>query len=167
MCQHATPDEVLRTFVPGKKQYIGQLELLYAVAPYYTLPHVFADRDVIHFIDNTSACWALVKGYSRAIDSGMIVSAFHASMVSVKARVFFEYVDTKANPADLPSRGAMTELVGELSSAGIGGNIVTVEYVLPKTQSWWSSAGHWISGMSRKVKDAIRVARKAMKRKRT
>ena len=30
MSQHDTPSEVLRKFVPGKKQYIGQLELLYA-----------------------------------------------------------------------------------------------------------------------------------------
>ena len=49
---HDTPPEVIGKFVPGKKQYIGQLELLYAVAPYTSIPHVFKNRQVIHFIDD-------------------------------------------------------------------------------------------------------------------
>ena len=74
---------MLARFVPGKKQYIGQLELLYAVAVFTSLPRVLAGRRVIHFIDNTSAIAGLVKGYSRAIDSGRIVNAFHALNLSL------------------------------------------------------------------------------------
>ena len=46
-----------------RKTYIGQLEIMFGVSPYLSLPEVFEGRDVIHFIDNTSACAALVKGY--------------------------------------------------------------------------------------------------------
>jgi hypothetical protein len=38
---HVTPDEVVRRLVPGKKTYIGQLEIMYAGAAFSTLPHVF------------------------------------------------------------------------------------------------------------------------------
>ena len=156
----------MRAFVPGKRQYIGQLELIYAVAPYYTLPELFRGRDVIHFIDNTSACWALVKGYSKAIDCGLIVNAFHACNLGLQARVFFEYVNTKATPAALPSRGATEELLDELRRAGIGDNIQQVECILPHTRSWWSSAGRWVSEIKSKVRDAIRRAARSRKRER-
>ena len=63
---------------------------------------------MIHlFIDNTSACAGLVKGYAS---SGLLVNAFHAFNVSLRADVFFEYVRSKANIGDLPSRLAMDEL---------------------------------------------------------
>ena len=135
-CSHDTPREVMDKFVPGKKQYIGQLELLYAVAPYTSMPHVFKDRQVIHFIDNTSACAALVKGYSRAIDSGLIVNAFHAFNVGVRANVFFEYVRSEANPADLPSRDAPEELASLLVRAGAAHVVVDVKCRLPTLESW-------------------------------
>jgi hypothetical protein len=135
-CSHDTPREVMDKFVPGKKQYIGQLELLYAVAPYTSMPHVFKDRQVIHFIDNTSACAALVKGYSRAIDSGLIVNAFHAFNVGVRANVFFEYVRSEANPADLPSRDAPEELASLLVRAGAAHVVVDVKCRLPTFESW-------------------------------
>ena len=38
------------------------------------------------------------------------MNAFHAFNVGVRADVFFEYVRSKANPADLPSRDAPEEL---------------------------------------------------------
>ena len=59
---------------------------------------------MIHFIDNTSACAALVKGYTRPLDSGLIVNAFHALNVGLRADVFIEYVRSATNVADLPSR---------------------------------------------------------------
>ena len=73
---------------------------------YTSLPLVLAGRQVIHFIDNTSAIAGLVKGYSRAIHSGRTVNAFHALNAGLRADTFVEYVRTKANIADLPSRGA-------------------------------------------------------------
>ena len=147
---HDTPPEVIGKFVPGKKQYIGQLELLYAVAPYTSIPHVFKNRQVIHFIDNTSACAALVKGYSRAIDSGLIVNAFHAFNIGVRADVFFEYVRSKANPADLPSRDAPEELGSLLVQAGAAHLVVDVKCRLPTFDSWTAP-----------VSDIINTARRA------
>ena len=56
------PDEVRQALV-RRKQQIGQVELLGAVAPYLSLPELLRGRDVIHFVDNTSAVAALTKGY--------------------------------------------------------------------------------------------------------
>ena len=89
---------------------IGQLELLAAAAAYTSIPGHFDGADVIHFIDNTSALYGLVKGYSAVPDSAAIIRAFHMANISIGANVWFNYVATKANVADLPSRGALLDL---------------------------------------------------------
>ena len=95
-----------------RRQQIGQVELLGAVAPYLSLPDLLRGRDIIHFVDNTSAVAALTKGFSRVPDSARIVHAFHAWCAGARARVWFEYVASDANPSDTPSREL--ELAGEL-----------------------------------------------------
>ena len=52
------PEYILDLFV-RKKQKIGQCEILAASAVYTSMPDLFRGRDVIHWIDNTSALAAL------------------------------------------------------------------------------------------------------------
>ena len=87
-----------------RKQYIGQDELVGALTPYLSLPGLFGEAKVLHFIDNTAALAGLTKGYSRVVDSAHIVHAFHAWNVAIGAHVWFEYVRSEANPSDEPSR---------------------------------------------------------------
>ena len=56
-------------------------------------------------MDNSSALYGLVKGYSSRPDSLAIIRAFHAANLAIRANVWFNYVASKANVADLPSRG--------------------------------------------------------------
>ena len=52
-----------------RKNYIGQLEILAAVAVYFSMPEL-RGRRVLHWIDNTGAVAALTSGmYARAPDS--------------------------------------------------------------------------------------------------
>ena len=104
-------------FLVPKDSLIGQLELLAAASPYISLPpSTFADQDVLHFVDNTSALYGMVKGYSRVPDSSAIIRAFQVANIALGANVWFNYVATKANVADLPSRGAMGEMAAALRS---------------------------------------------------
>ena len=129
-------------------EYIGQLELLFAAVPYRTLPHLFAGRQVIHFVDNTSALAALVKGYAAAIDSGLIVNAYHAYNAGLRADTFFEYVRSKANIADLPSRGALMELLEVLERLGMRAAAVRVPACFPPLSSWRAPARDWLAQAS-------------------
>ena len=79
-------------------------------------PELFHEREVLHFIDNTSALYGLAKGYSSQPDSSAIIRAFHVANIRLRANVWFNYVATKANVADLPSRGALDLLFSCLSS---------------------------------------------------
>jgi hypothetical protein len=107
--------ELLATF-SRNHSLIGQLELLAAAAVYSSLASDLADRDVIHFIDNSSALYGLVKGYSPKPDSERIIRAFHVLNVAVRSNIWFNYVATKANVADLPSREAFPLLFSILKS---------------------------------------------------
>jgi hypothetical protein len=129
------PAEFLERF-QLRKQYIGQLELLAAVAVYLTFPDETRGRRVLHWIDNTSALAALIKGYARAEDSARIVQAFHAFNLGLQADAWFEYVASKANIADLPSRGEFAELERLRSTERPA--------VMPAVADWFDAAEAWI-----------------------
>ena len=97
-----TPEVLMRRFV-RRKNYIGQLELLAAVAVYYSVPEL-RGRRVLHWIDNTGVIAALTKGYSRAPDSVRILHVFKAFCLGLGVSAWFQWVPSKANIADLPSR---------------------------------------------------------------
>ena len=99
----ALPEDLSDALV-RRRQQIGQVEIIGAMAPYLSLPHQLAGADIIHFIDNTSALAALTKGYSGVPDSARLVHTFHAWAAGSGANVWFEYVPSAPNSADEPSR---------------------------------------------------------------
>ena len=100
---YAAGSDVLSAWLE-RQQYVGQLEVLAAVAVYTTFPEVVRGRDVVHFIDNAGALYALMNGSSSDVDSARLVHTFHALAVPLATRVWVAYVASKANLADLPSR---------------------------------------------------------------
>ena len=103
------PDDVVATFQRARsgdfqKTYIAQLEVLAAVALYYTYPERLRGRQINHFIDNTVALSGLVHGYARKLDLARMINAFHLQVAALGASVFYEFVPSLCNVADLPSR---------------------------------------------------------------
>ena len=109
------PSHILSLFVQ-KKQKIGQCEILAASMVYSSMPDTFRGRSVIHWIDNTSAISCLLHGYSSKVDSALLVNAFHLFNASLRANIHFEYVESKANVADLPSRRELCYLLCSLAA---------------------------------------------------
>jgi hypothetical protein len=107
------PQEILLAMM-AKMTYIGQLELIAILLVYWSEPERFAGRDVIHFVDNTSAIYCAIKDYSKSPDSARIVHCIHAVLVAFDINVWFEYVPSKENISDGPSRGesALVESLG-------------------------------------------------------
>ena len=56
---------------------------------------------MLHYVDNTSAVAALVKGYSQKPDSAHILHALWALVLGLAYAPWFVFVRTKANVADL------------------------------------------------------------------
>ena len=123
------PDEILSKLAV-KTTYIGVYEVLAAVAAYTSRPRQVAGRDVIHFIDNTGALFGLAKGISRDIDSARLISVFQTVSAAVGVNVWFEFVASGANFADLPSRASFEMLLGE-------------PYCAKRFDVDWPAVGRW------------------------
>lgn len=79
--------KTLRYMVPGKKTYIGQLEILAAEFFLETMPaDRLRGRSAMFWIDNLSAKYGLQKAYSRVEDSGRIIDAFKVKQAVLNLR---------------------------------------------------------------------------------
>jgi hypothetical protein len=87
----SVPESTLkRIFDPNKKQYIGQMEILAALTAYLALASHLRGKQVIHYIDNTSAIAALVNGYSAAPDSTGMVHAYAEVRLSLEVDIWIQ-----------------------------------------------------------------------------
>jgi hypothetical protein len=98
----ACPSYILERFATD--WIICQLELLAVLCAQLTYPEVLRGRQVIHFIDNTPALSAVVHGYSSRPDMAELTNMYHLAVACNEVRVWHEYVPSKANIADIPSR---------------------------------------------------------------
>ena len=107
--------------VPGKKTYIWQLEALAAAAVVYSLPPEWLQgRDGYMWVDNMGAKYQLQKGTARKEDSARIVDSFAKRVAGLGFRPWFEYVPSKQNVADLPSRGKWAEYFSAIGANAAG-----------------------------------------------
>jgi hypothetical protein len=131
--------DVLRLMVPGKKTYIGQLEALAAACVLETLPtERMRGRPTMFWIDNLSAKYGLQKGYSKVDDSGRIINAFKVRQAFLRMRVWFEYVPSAQNIADLPSRGALDQMfyVIDTICAHVDWDVFEHAMCFPRFETW-------------------------------
>jgi hypothetical protein len=103
------PESILRLW--ARREYIiGHAETLAPLVAILSRPEQFRGRDVILFIDNTQALYGLGKGDCRNPDCARMIHLFHVVCEALQINVWFEYVTSGANIADLPSRGEFTLL---------------------------------------------------------
>ena len=98
---------------------------------YYSAAELLRGENVIHFIDNSSAVAALVKGYSQKPDSAHILHALWALVCGLSCAPWFEFVRTKANVADLPSRGELEYITNVLKATEL-------QFKMPPFEMWTS-----------------------------
>ena len=99
-----------------RKQQIFPAESLAPSAALANHPQVFAHCDVRWFVDNESACSTLIRGASREEDVNGIAECTHLLAMRLNTRLWFEWVDSKANPSDgLSRQGLECPLFGSLA----------------------------------------------------
>jgi hypothetical protein len=105
------PDIVERLAQHSGAQVIGQIEL----APIWIakrLWHEFiADSRAIHFVDNNSAKFAMIRGYSSVCSSGRLVDACWGLDAELGTASWYSRVPSPSNVSDAPSRLQYDELL--------------------------------------------------------
>ena len=71
---------------------------------YTTFGRLLAGRRVYHWCDNTTALSAAVHGYANQPDLADGSNALHCLTCGLRCDTWFEWVASKANLADVPSR---------------------------------------------------------------
>ena len=135
-------DLLLSSWRTDRKTYIAELEALAAVAVYTTFPTLFLGRKVNHFIDNTVALSALVHGYAGKPDLAKITNVFYMQALGLRASVYFDYVASKANIADLPSRREFDKLKAELAGLDVR-STPSAALAVPDVSSWEQPLRSW------------------------
>ena len=97
----------------SRKNLIMEIEGVGPIIALTTWPDLLRDVLWIHFVDNESSKFALIKGNSKANSLNKIV---HATWTECwKRRIFpwWERVATKDNPVDKASRGDLSDYYNE------------------------------------------------------
>jgi len=98
------PPWILERMYRAASRAICQLEILAALVVHLSCPQLLRGQTVMHFIDNTAAMSALVHGYSSKVDMARLSNIFHLVTFESRSFSWFEWVPSKANIADAPSR---------------------------------------------------------------
>ena len=96
-------EEITDQWEPRKTQIFAAE----AIAPSIALvedPDFFMDKDVIWFVDNEGACSTLIRGACSPEDVTGIAELTQLIAMRLGARLWFEWIDSKANPSDGLSR---------------------------------------------------------------
>ena len=113
-----------------KLQYIGQAEMAAGAAAYWTCGEELKDSYPIHFIDNQGALASLVRGSSRDAPSSWLAHDVARQHFDIDSRVWFEFVPSAANIADLPSRGELKH-AARIIRQRFGKPVYTRRMILP------------------------------------
>ena len=90
-------------------------------------------------MDNTVALSAFVHGYVGKEDLAQLVNVYHMTAAALRARTYLDYVPSKANIADLPSRGeyALTHSMGAARGKMLVPGLAELESPL---EAWFDAA---------------------------
>ena len=110
------PDSLMEQF-RRRETHISQAEIAAVLLAAIHEPECLRQKDVIHFIDNSSALSGLIKGHSSQNDSSALLSIFAVITASLCARFWHEFVESSANVADGLSRNGLPDaLMGRLQA---------------------------------------------------
>lgn len=102
------PQATLAQWKPRTQQIFPGETLAALVLP-QLCPNALRGSDVLWFIDNEAAAAALVRVASSESDILFLVQQAHLAFHSLNMRVWFEWIDTEANPADGLSRDGLDD----------------------------------------------------------
>ena len=106
----ATPAWLLRVLQTHKQRdtYIGQLESAVVSSPLLSVldrfPDILSDRPVMHYIDNQGSLYSVINGRSSDDDTNRLVFVSRLFYARARCDVWYDYVPSASNIADLPTR---------------------------------------------------------------
>ena len=105
----------IRHHAPNPDVIIAHLELLAVPTAIQSFSALIANRSVFFFVDSTTAMGALANGTSSADALAALARYTHVLMANEVPDYWFEWIPTRVNPADGPSRGLLPDTATQVA----------------------------------------------------
>eukprot|EP00435_Cladocopium_sp_Y103_P054310 s357_g17.t1 len=105
------PQKVMDIFLKHSKHPVHELEVLPVLISFLVWADFLKHAQVLHYTDNDSCRYALMKGVGETPVARHLVSAILAQESALQTKSWYGRVPSYSNPADDPSRGSFTELL--------------------------------------------------------
>ena len=102
------PEAALSMFTPRATQ-IFACEAIAIPEAVMNDAEALAGRDITWFIDNEPACSSFIRGCSKCEDVSEVVAIGLLQLQKLNCRVWFEWIDSEANPSDGLSREGLQD----------------------------------------------------------
>jgi len=106
----ATPASVHAQLLPRGDNQIGFLEMLAVMLMVGTCGDLVAGSALVVFIDNDGVLGTLIKGGRKSPEQNLAAGRFWIWAARTNTAVYLARVESKANIADGPTRGACADL---------------------------------------------------------
>ena len=90
-------------------QQILAVEAFASIAAMHVSPELFEDSDILWFVDNESAVSSLIRGAAKPEDIDKIAAFSASRTTSLRARIWWEWIDSDSNPSDGLSRDGLLD----------------------------------------------------------
>ena len=90
-------------------QQITAMEAFAPIAAMHTTPHLFQGREILWFVDNEGAVSSLIRGAARVEDIDQVAALTTVKQATLKASIWFEWIDSDSNPSDGLSRDGVVD----------------------------------------------------------
>ena len=120
------------------------MELFAGPLAFDTWPQILEDREVIHFVDNSAALSALVKGYSPVGDSIKLTCDYWLRAAKHRLNLWVDRVESKSNISDDPSRFNVEKEMERIGARYTPPNLSFLDSEAPSRQP-----NEWFGGLQR------------------
>ena len=98
------PDRVMNDLLERSKNPIHELEVLPVLIAAEMWGQLYAEAQVVYYIDNESSRMAYIRGDGETQRAAQAINAFVQHESAMQHRVWFGRVPSYSNPSDGPSR---------------------------------------------------------------
>ena len=102
-------NESITSHLIQREQQITALEAFAPIAALETSPEIFANSESLWFVDNEGAVSSLIRGAAKVEDIDLVAALTTVQAASLKSQIWYEWIDSKSNPADGLSRDGVED----------------------------------------------------------
>ena len=105
------PEGWMQILLQHSSHPVHELEVLPVLISFHIWSHILRGSQVLHYTDNDSCRFALMKGVGETFVARRLVASIMDREYALQTKSWYGRVPSHSNPSDDPSRGSFDALV--------------------------------------------------------